>query len=190
MPTSPGATIEVFEKSWQILSNNKPPNKAAAAAFSNTNLATQPYNSQAGFVPKMYITFSPHAQADVDKILGGISDRIVQETHSAKGNVLFAVMQITGSQSPVYKTLGDLHATQSVYSYGISDAPDRHFPLLARAGQWGSGHRQARPSHSAAAIRPGAEPSGTRDSRQIRGLRPERQRSGGILRFLKLGVGR
>ena len=71
----------------------------------------------------MDITFSPHAQADVDKILGGISDRIVQETHSAKGNVLFAVMQLTGSQSPVYKTLGDLHATQSVYSYGISDAP-------------------------------------------------------------------
>jgi hypothetical protein len=37
--------------------------------------------------------------------------------------VLFAVMQLTGSQSPVYQTLGDLHATQSVYSYGISDAP-------------------------------------------------------------------
>ena len=118
-----GRYDQVFEKSWQILSNNKPPNKAAAAAFSNTNLATQPYSSQAGFVPKMDITFSPHAQADVDKILGGISDRIVQETHSAKGNVLFAVMQLTGSQSPVYKTLGDLHATQSVYSYGISDAP-------------------------------------------------------------------
>jgi hypothetical protein len=48
-----GRYDQVFEKSWQILSNNKPPNKAAAAAFSNTNLATQPYSSQAGFVPKM-----------------------------------------------------------------------------------------------------------------------------------------
>ena len=44
---------QVFEKSWQVLSNNKSPSKAAADAFSNTNLATQPYNSQAGFVPKM-----------------------------------------------------------------------------------------------------------------------------------------
>jgi PLD-like domain len=114
---------EVFEKSWQVLKSNKSPSKAAAAAFSNTDLATKPYDSQANFVPKMEITFSPHTSADVDKILGGISDRIIQETHSAKGNVLFAVMQLTGSQSPVYKTLGDLHATQSVYSYGISDAP-------------------------------------------------------------------
>lgn len=114
---------EVFEKSWQVLSSNKSPSRAAANAFSGTTLATQPYNAQAGFVPKMSITFSPHTTADVDKILGGISDRINQEQHSAKGNVLFAVMQLTGSQSPVYKTLGALHATQSVYSYGISDAP-------------------------------------------------------------------
>jgi PLD-like domain len=112
----------VFEKSWQVLSTNKSPTKGAAAAFSNTSLATQPYSSQAGFVPKMQITFSPHTSADVNGILGGISDRVMQETHSAKGNVLFAVMQLTGSQSPVYQTLGKLHA-QSVYSYGISDAP-------------------------------------------------------------------
>jgi hypothetical protein len=118
---------EVFDKSWQVLEDKKSPSKAAAAAFSSTNLATQPYNSQAGFVPKMEITFSPHTSADVDKILGGISDRIMQETHSVKGNVLFAVMQLTGSQSPVYKTLGDLHATQTVYSYGISDAPNGIF---------------------------------------------------------------
>jgi hypothetical protein len=99
----------------------------AASAFSGTALATHPYTSQAGFVPKMSITFSPHTSADVDKILGGISSRVTQETHSAKGNVLFAVMQLTGSQSPVYKTLGNLHATTSVYSYGISDAPQGIF---------------------------------------------------------------
>jgi len=114
---------EVFEKSWQVLSTNHSPGKPAAAAFSHTNLATQPYNSQAGFVPKMDITFSPHTPDDVDQILGSISGRITQETHSAKGNVLFAVMQLTGSQSPVYQTLANLHAAQSVYSYGISDAP-------------------------------------------------------------------
>jgi hypothetical protein len=118
-----GQYDKVFEKSWQVLSTNKSPSKAAANAFSSTSFATQPYDSQAGFVPQMEITFSPHTDADVDKILGGISDRVMQETHSAKGNVLFAVMQLKGSPSPVYKTLGALHATQSVYSYGISDMP-------------------------------------------------------------------
>ena len=114
---------EVFEKSWQVLSSNKSPSKAAATAFSSTNLATQPYQSQAGFVPKMEITFSPHTTDDVNKVLGGISARILQETHSAKGNVIFAVMQIARSSGPVCETLGSLHATKSVYSYGISDAP-------------------------------------------------------------------
>jgi hypothetical protein len=118
---------EVFEKSWQVLSSNKSPSKGAASAFSNTSLATQPYDSQPGFIPKMDITFSPHTPDDASKILGSISDRITQETHSAKGNVLFAVMQLTGSQSPVYKTLSGLHAMQSVYSYGISDAPQGVF---------------------------------------------------------------
>jgi hypothetical protein len=114
---------KVFEESWHVLSSNNSPSKAAANAFSSTSLATQPYDSQTDFVPQMEITFSPHTDADVDKILGGISARVLQETNAAKGNVLFAVMQLTGSQSPVYKTLGALHATQSVYSYGISDAP-------------------------------------------------------------------
>lgn len=118
---------EVFNKSWQILSNNKSPSKAAAGAFSGTTLATHPFTAQTGFVPKMSVTFSPHTSADVDKILGGISSRITQETHAARGNVLFAVMQLTGSQSPVYKTLGNLHTTTSVYSYGISDAPQGIF---------------------------------------------------------------
>jgi hypothetical protein len=114
---------QVFDESWDVLSKNKSPSKGAANAFSGTTLATQPYNSRAGFIPKMDITFSPHTTADVNKILGGLSDRINQETRSSKGNVLFAVMQLTGSQSPVYQTLGAIHATQTVYSYGISDAP-------------------------------------------------------------------
>ena len=64
----------------------------------------------------------------------------MQETHSAKGNVLFAVMQLKGSPSPVYKTLGALHATQSVYSYGISDMPAGIFLVFAREGHGGPGH--------------------------------------------------
>jgi hypothetical protein len=140
-----GQYDQVYEKSWQVLSNNKSPTKGAAAAFASTNLATQPFSSQAGFVPKMDITFSPHTTADVDKILGGISDRIEQEAHSAKGNVLFAVMQLTGSQSPVYETLGDLHATQTVYSYGISDSPKGIF--LYSPGQATGVQVTGKPSH-------------------------------------------
>jgi hypothetical protein len=119
---------EVFEKSWEILSEARNwPSKAAASSFASSSLATQPYQSQTGFFPKMQITFSPHASSDVDGLLGTIADRIEQETHSAKGNVIFAVMQIARSSGAVCETLGKLHATQSVYSYGISDAPDGIF---------------------------------------------------------------
>jgi hypothetical protein len=114
---------QVYEKSWQVLSSNRSPSAAAANAFSGTALATVPFDSQPGFVPKMQITFSPHTKPDVTKILDGISNRINQETHSAKGNVIFAVMQLARASGSVLDTLGKLHATQSVYSYGISDAP-------------------------------------------------------------------
>ena len=131
---------QVFEKSWQVLSNNKPPNTAAAAAFSNTTSRhSVPYSSQAGFVPKMQtLHFRRIRKPDVNKILGDISNRIMQETHSAKGNVIFAVMQLTGSSgAAVYKTLGNLHATQSVYSYGISDAPTGIFLYSPAQGHVG-----------------------------------------------------
>ncbi len=114
---------QVFEKSWQVLDGKKTPSKPVADAFATSDLATKPYDSQPGFVPKMEITFSPHSDADVTKILGGLAARINQEKSSAKGNVIFAVMQLARSSGPVVTTLGDLHATQSVYSYGISDAP-------------------------------------------------------------------
>ncbi|HWX43146.1 MAG TPA: phospholipase D-like domain-containing protein [Blastocatellia bacterium] len=122
-----GHYARVFEESWQVLSKNKSPSKAAADAFSSNALATQAYASESGFVPKMSVTFSPHSDADVTRILGGVSSRVTQEAQAANGNVIFAVMQLTGSQSPVYKTLGELHATQSLYSYGISDAPQGVF---------------------------------------------------------------
>ena len=115
---------EVFERSWQTLNGiTKWPSAQAAAAFGATDLATKPYQSQAGFVPKMQITFSPHTAHDAEKILGAMADRITQETHAARGNVIFAVMQIARTSGAVCETLGELHATKTVYSYGISDAP-------------------------------------------------------------------
>jgi hypothetical protein len=140
-----GQYDKVFEQSWQVLSANKSPNKTAAAAFAGTSLATQPYKSAAGFVPQMEITFSPHTTADVNKILGDMAGRINQETQAAKGNVLFAVMQLTKSQGPVCQTLGALHAKQSVYSYGISDAPTGIF--LYAPGQATGVQVTGKPSH-------------------------------------------
>ena len=113
----------VFQESWQILSQFKSPTKAAATAFSSTPLATQPYVYQSSNVPKMSITFSPHTAADTDKILGAISNRVLQEASTPNGSVLFAVMQLTQSETPVYKTLQNIHAKQTLFSYGISDAP-------------------------------------------------------------------
>jgi hypothetical protein len=37
------------------------------------------------------------------------------------------VMQLTGSNTPVYQELCAIHETQSIYSYGISDAPSGVF---------------------------------------------------------------
>jgi hypothetical protein len=116
---------KVFQESWQILSQAKEtkPSQSVANQFAQTPLATQPYTYQSSSVPRMSITFSPHTAADVTQILGGISNRINQEPHAQNGSVLFAVMQLTGSQTPVYQTLCNLHKTQTVFSYGISDAP-------------------------------------------------------------------
>lgn len=117
----------VFEKSFTILSQNKTPSKAAADAFSTSTLAAQPFTIQSASVPKMSITFSPHTNTDVSKVLGGISSRIDQEKTALRGNVLFAVMQLTGSQTPVYETLDGIHEKTTLFSYGISDAPQGTF---------------------------------------------------------------
>lgn len=118
-----GEYAKVFEQSWQILSKYKTPSKKAADAFSATLLAQQPFPYESPSNPKMSITFSPHTETDVSKILNAISDRIKHEASVPLGNVLFAVMQLTGSDTPVYNTLSAIYSNTSVYSYGISDAP-------------------------------------------------------------------
>jgi len=113
---------KVFAQSFAILSKTKTPSAAASSAFAATALATQPYVPQSPPAPKLSITFSPHTTALVGKILNGICSRIKEEQTAPKSNVLFAVMQLTGSETPVYQTLSNLHSAQTLYSYGISDA--------------------------------------------------------------------
>ena len=126
-PDVAGEYDKVFEASWKVLSQFKTPSQKAATAFASNALATQPFPFQSSSVPRMIINFSPHNSDDVNKILGAISDRVKAEASVLRGNVIFAVMQLSGSDTPVYKTLSDVHADQSLFSYGISDAPQGTF---------------------------------------------------------------
>jgi PLD-like domain len=125
---------KVFAAGWQVLTKSKTPSKKAADAFSGDPLAIQTYIPPASFVPKMNIHYSPHTENDASKILNAISTRITSEASATRGSVLFAVMQLTGSKTPVYETLNNLHATQTVFSYGISDAPSGTFLYAPGSG--------------------------------------------------------
>lgn len=114
----------VFDQSWAILTKfPKTPSKRAAGAFSTTAVATNPFVYQTSSMPKLSITFSPHTLGDVSKILGGTAARIAHEDSSPNGSVLFAVMQLTGSETPVYAALNLINSDTSVFSYGVSDSP-------------------------------------------------------------------
>jgi hypothetical protein len=120
---------QVFEESWKILSTVPPPSGTqspspkSAAAFAATPLATGSFSSTTAGPNKMTIHVSPHTTADVTAILDAMAARIGQEKTAANGNVLFAVMQLTNSQSPVYAALTALNKLTTLLSYGISDSP-------------------------------------------------------------------
>jgi hypothetical protein len=120
---------QVFETSWKILSTVPPPSgkmtpsAESSAAFAATPLATGSFSSTTAGPKNMTIHVSPHTTDDVTKILSAIAKRITQEKTATKGNVLFAVMQLTGSPSPVYSALSELYQSTTLLSYGISDSP-------------------------------------------------------------------
>jgi len=114
---------KVFTESLQILKQTQTPSKSASNAFSTLSIATTPFSDQPPTVPKLSITFAPHTAADTTTILNAITARIQKEATAENGNVIFAVMQLTQSQTPVYQILNTIHATQSLFSYGISDSP-------------------------------------------------------------------
>jgi hypothetical protein len=121
-PTVAQYYASVFDESWKVLTSPKV-SKTIAKAFAGSSLATKAFTSRAPNVPKMTINVSPHTAADTTKILTAIEKRIISEASAANGNVLFAVMQLTRTQSPVCQTLINVHSTQSLFSYGISDSP-------------------------------------------------------------------
>jgi len=122
-----GHYSQVFEQSWTILGangGNHRPNQGDAHSFGSSALATAPYVFQSATLPRTSITYSPHTPDDTTKLLDGVVNRINQEPAAQNGSVIFAVMQLTQSQTPVYEKLNTIHSDKSVFSYGISDAPE------------------------------------------------------------------
>jgi hypothetical protein len=120
---------QVFEESWKILATVPPPSGTenpsakSAAALAATPLAKGSFISTMAGPDRMTIHVSPHTTGDVSTILGAIATCIGQEKGAARGNVLFAVMQMTNSKSPVYAALSALNKLTTPVSYGISDSP-------------------------------------------------------------------
>jgi phosphatidylserine/phosphatidylglycerophosphate/cardiolipin synthase-like enzyme len=110
-----GTYQDVFDAAWQ--------GRAAEAAFLASDFSKKPFSFKSNSVPPTDITFSPHEEKFALSILQGIAARIAKEGKKAKaeGNVLFAVMQLDGSDSTVYKALANVHKQQNIFSFGITD---------------------------------------------------------------------
>jgi hypothetical protein len=106
---------EVFEAAWH--------GQVKLAAFLESRLSQEPFAIESEGTPPTSITFSPHEETYAEAVLGDIVKRVNQEGKKADGSVLFAVMQLQPGTGPVYPALQKLHATQKIFSYGISDTP-------------------------------------------------------------------
>src|SRR5262249_40245859 len=106
---------DLFDSVWQ--------EKGAKAAFVKSDFADQVFSFKSAGVPQTNIAFSPHDKDYALEILQNIADRVAQEGKKSKGDgsVLFAVMQLDGSDSTVYKALATVHANQRIFSFGITD---------------------------------------------------------------------
>ncbi len=91
--------------------------------FNATPEAANTFSFPTAANPATEITFSPHKEGDAKKILDGIAARIAAEQKQKGGSVLFAVMGLTEGTGPILPALRDLHSSQEIFSYGISDSP-------------------------------------------------------------------
>jgi phosphatidylserine/phosphatidylglycerophosphate/cardiolipin synthase-like enzyme len=123
-PTVARVYADTFQKAWET--------EVRAAAFARSTLATTTHSFSLSGCGQTEIDFSPHLQADKDKVLGRIVDRIHHESGLAEdGSVLFAVMAMESATpkgqslkpNMVYDALKALHESDRIFSYGISDSP-------------------------------------------------------------------
>lgn len=114
-PTVAATYLEMFDVVWE--------GDAQQKAWLASDLSGQPYSFQTAGLPKTEITFSPHTDEFAKQILQGIAARVAKEGKKPKtdGSVLFAVMQLDGSDSTVYNALANVHKNGKIFSFGISD---------------------------------------------------------------------
>ena len=114
-PTVAGTYSKLFQEAWN--------GGATKAKFVKSAFAGKAYSFKSSGVPQTDITFSPHANDYALEVLQDLADRIAQEGKKSKadGSVLFAVMQLDGSDSTVFKALSTVHENEKIFSYGISD---------------------------------------------------------------------
>jgi hypothetical protein len=106
---------QVFDSAWD--------NDAKKAAFVKSEFSQKKFTFKSTGVPQTEIAFSPHDEEFALSLLEEIADRVEKEGKKSKGDgsVLFAVMQLDGSDSTVYHALSDVHKNGRIFSFGISD---------------------------------------------------------------------
>jgi PLD-like domain len=88
-------------------------------AFLNAALSKKIFPFSGKGLPKMSITFSPHASSFALSTLTNIATRVDAEISS----VLFAIMDTDPTvKGPVIPAILKLHTQQKIFSYGISDS--------------------------------------------------------------------
>ena len=181
--TVAGKYSDVFEESWKDLSKAN-----SAAAFAASAWRQRHSLRWWPALPKWSINFSPHSAADASKVLNGLVTRVNQETGAGvvNGNVMFAVMQLTGgSNNPVYDALNAIHRERVCLQLWHLGCSGGNLPVSTFEPARRSGDGQTQPDHAAATVRPGTESSGARNSRQVCGVWPEWKGSDGVLRLFQ-----
>jgi phosphatidylserine/phosphatidylglycerophosphate/cardiolipin synthase-like enzyme len=114
-PQVAGTYRQVFDEAWKD-EEKKPP-------FVKSKLSQQKFSFESTGVPRTEIAFSPHDEKFALSILQDIATRVGKEGKKSKGvgNVLFAVMQVDGSDSTVYTALANVHKDERIFSFGITD---------------------------------------------------------------------
>jgi hypothetical protein len=101
----------VFNEAWNDNVNEQ--------AFVSAAVSKKSYAFNGNGLPKMSITFSPHADAFALTTLTAVAARITTE----KSSVLFAIMDTDPTvKGPVIPAILKLHKQQNIFSYGISDS--------------------------------------------------------------------
>jgi hypothetical protein len=128
---------ELFEAAWA--------GEAHLAPFLRTTFTDLDFVPGNPALKGMKITFAPHTKERATSILQGVADRVeAEKTQRGKQSVLFAVMEMAKSQSPVLDVLKKLPEQTAVFTYGITDSDDK--------SQDASGYRLYKPGSAEGVI--------------------------------------